>query len=301
MTRPIAALALAIAALAAAPVYAQEADWKRVWADEFDGDRLDETKWAYAADCGGGGNDERQCYDVSPETVSVGGGVLKLTAIKRKTTGLANPWAGPTGPMKTGDYASGKILTQGKASWLHGRIEARARIPGGQGVWPAIWMMPDFATYGGWPRSGEIDILEAVNLGAPCDAMTEGCESGRENRVFGTIHFAGDAAGTHRQVSNATPMLASEDGFHVYAVEWSAEAITWFVDGQQYAQAKAADWKRDDQAAGPAPFDQPFHLILNLAFGGRWPEGANAKGIDEAALPATMEVDWVRVSQREPS
>lgn len=296
MTRPIAALALAIAALAAAPVQAQDAknDWTIVWSDEFDGDRLDETKWSYAADCGGGGNDERQCYDVSPETVSVGGGVLKLTAIKRKTTGLANPWAGPTGPMKTGDYASGKILTQGKASWLHGRIEARAKVPGGQGVWPAIWMMPDFSTHGGWPRSGEIDILEAVNLGAPCET----CEGGRENRVFGTIHFAGDAAGTHRQVSNATPMPASADGFHVYAVEWSAEAITWFVDGQPYAQAKAGDWKREDQDAGPAPFDQPFHLILNLAFGGRWPEGANAKGIDEAALPATMEVDWVRVSQR---
>ncbi len=271
-------------------------DWTLVWSDEFDGDRLDETKWAYAADCGGGGNDERQCYDVSAETVSVGGGVLKLTAIKRKTTGLANPWAGPTGPMKTGDYASGKILTQGKVSWRYGRIEARAKVPGGQGVWPAIWMMPDFSTYGGWPRSGEIDILEAVNLGAPCGE----CEGGRENRVFGTIHFAGDETGSHSQRSTGTLMPVSDDGFHVYAVEWSAEAITWFVDGVQYAQAKAADWKRKDQAAGPAPFDQPFHLILNLAFGGRWPEGANAKGIDETALPATMEVDWVRVSQRVP-
>jgi len=285
---------VALALLSAvAPVHAQE-PWKLVWSDEFDGDRLDDTKWTYAADCGGGGNDERQCYTVSPDTVSVGGGLLKLTTIKRKTEGLANPWAGPTGPMKTGDYASGKILTKGKASWRYGRIEARARVPGGQGVWPAIWMMPEHETYGGWPRSGEIDILETVNLGAPCPT----CEGGKENRVFGTIHFAGDANGGHKQVSTGTPIPASSDGFHVYAVEWSPEAIVWFVDGQRYAEAKAADWKRDDREVAATPFDQPFHLILNLAFGGRWPEGANAKGIDEAALPATMEVDWVRVSQK---
>lgn len=293
-------IALSFIALASAvPAHAQN-DWKLVWSEEFDEDRLDETKWTYAADCGGGGNDERQCYVVSPETVSVKDGLLRLTAIKRKTRGLANPWAGPTGPMKTGDYASGKILTQGKASWLYGKVEARARVPGGQGVWPAIWMMPELATYGGWPRSGEIDILETVNLGAPCIVAGEACRDGRENRVFGTIHFAGDASGTHRQVSNSTPMPAPGDGFRVYAIEWSAEAIVWSIDGKPYAQARAADWKRDDKEAGPAPFDQPFHLILNLAFGGRWPEGANAKGIDETALPATLEVDWVRVSQREP-
>lgn len=290
--RAFAALAL-VSALSAAPAHAQN-DWKLVWSDEFDGDRLDESKWTYAADCGGGGNNERQCYVVSPDTVSVKDGVLRLTAIKRKTRGLANPWAGPTGPMKDGEYASGKILTQGKFSWRYGRIEARAKVPGGQGVWPAIWMMPELSTYGGWPRSGEIDILETVNLGAPCET----CEGGKENRIFGTIHFAGDAAGAHRQVSHNIAMPASPDGFHVYAVEWSPEAIVWLVDGQPYAEAKAADWKRDDKDVVSAPFDQPFHLILNLAFGGRWPEGANAKGIDEAALPATMEVDWVRVSQR---
>lgn len=298
MTIKTIAAAAALLLSASAPAHARN-DWKLVWSEEFDGDRLDEVKWTYAADCGGGGNDERQCYAVSPDTVSVKDGVLRLTAVKRKTRGLANPWAGPTGPMKTGDYASGKILTQGKASWRYGRIEARARVPGGQGVWPAIWMMPELSVYGGWPKSGEIDILETVNLGAPCGA----CEGGRENRIFGTIHFAADAAGTHKQVSASTPMPASKDGFHIYAVEWSAEAITWFVDGQKYAEAKAADWKRDDVkaekgTADASPFDQPFHLILNLAFGGRWPEGANAKGIDEAALPATMEVDWVRVSQR---
>ncbi|WP_066683992.1 glycoside hydrolase family 16 protein [Caulobacter sp. CCH9-E1] len=280
--------------LAPAAAQAQAGEWKQVWADEFDGDKLDLTRWTPAADCGGGGNDERQCYAADPDTISVKDGMLRLTAVKRKTKGLANPWAGPTGPMKTGDYASGKIVTQGKASWLYGRIEARARAPGGQGVWPAIWMMPELSTYGGWPKSGEIDILETVNLGAPC----EPCEGGRENRVFGTIHFAADAAGAHRQAGGNTVMPASPDGFHVYAVEWTPEAIAWFVDGREYARVAPNDWKRDDAEAGPAPFDRPFHLILNLAFGGRWPEGANAKGVDETALPATMEVDWVRVSQR---
>ncbi|PIB95559.1 glycoside hydrolase family 16 protein [Caulobacter sp. X] len=289
-----------VLALCLAPTVglAQTGEWKQVWADEFDGDKLDLTRWTPAADCGGGGNDERQCYVADPDAISVQDGMLRLTAVKRKTRGLANPWAGPTGPMKTGDYASGKIVTQGKASWLYGRIEARARVPGGQGVWPAIWMMPELSTYGGWPKSGEIDILETVNLGAPCEAKGDICEGGRENRVFGTIHFAADAAGAHRQAGGSTAMPASPDGFHVYAVEWTPEAITWSVDGREYARAAQKDWKRDDADAGPAPFDRPFHLILNLAFGGRWPEGANAKGFDETALPATMEVDWVRVSQR---
>ncbi|PZR30700.1 family 16 glycosylhydrolase [Caulobacter segnis] len=292
-TRPLLAFVLALT-LAPTAVLAQSDGWRQVWADEFDGDKLDASRWTPAADCGGGGNDERQCYDASPDTVSVKDGLLRLTVVKRKTRGLANPWAGPTGPMKTGDYASGKIVTQGKASWRYGRIEARARVPGGQGVWPAIWMMPELSTYGGWPKSGEIDILETVNLGAPCEA----CDGGRENRVFGTIHFASDAAGAHRQAGGSTVIPASPDGFHVYAVEWKPEAIAWFVDGREYARVTQKDWKRDDAEAGPAPFDQPFHLILNLAFGGRWPESANAKGVDESALPATMEVDWVRVSQR---
>lgn len=298
MLGPIAALlALCAALLVAGPVHAQD-DWTLVWSDEFNGTALDAAKWTPAADCGGGGNDERQCYVVSPETLSVKDGALRLTAIKRKTRGLANPWAGPTGPMKTGDYASGKIVTQGKFSWRYGRVEARARVPGGQGVWPAIWMMPELSLYGGWPRSGEIDILETVNLGAPCPPSGEACADGREDRVFGTIHFAADAAGTHKQVSASAPLPDSPDGFHVYALEWSPEAIIWFLDGREYARATPSDWKRDGQPVSAAPFDQPFHLVINLAFGGRWPESANAKGIDESALPATLEVDWVRVSQR---
>jgi beta-glucanase (GH16 family) len=292
--RHLALAALGVVLLAASPGVAAEQPWRLVWSDEFEGDQLDETRWTHAADCGGGGNNERQCYVVSQDTVSVRDGLLRLTAIKRRTRGLANPWAGPTGPMKTGDYASGKIVSQGKASWLYGRIEARARVPGGQGVWPAIWMMPETNAYGGWPRSGEIDILETINLGAPCAA----CEGGRENRIFGTIHFGKGSGEAHRQHSGPFPMPPSADGFHVYAVEWSPGQIDWFVDGVRYFRATAEDWKPVDDKAGPAPFDQPFHLILNLAFGGAWPEGANAQGVDEAALPATMEVDWVRVSQR---
>ncbi|MCP2775201.1 glycoside hydrolase family 16 protein, partial [Salmonella enterica] len=91
--------------------------------------------------------------------------------------------------------------------------------------------------------------------------------------------------------SASAPLPDSPDGFHVYEVEWSPEAIVWFLDGREYARATPSDWKRDGQPASAAPFDQPFHLIINLAFGGRWPESLNAKGIDEAALPATLEVD----------
>ena len=284
-------LALAAALLAAAPVAAQ--DWKQVWADEFNGSTLDLSKWSYAEDCGGGGNNERQCYTASPDNVSVRGGVLRLTALRQATTGIADPWSGSKA-TRTLDYSSGKLVTSGKASWRYGRVEVRARVPGGQGVWPAIWMMPEKSVYGGWPRSGEIDILETINLGAPCET----CAGGRENRIFGTIHFGEDGGVGHRHHGGQITPTPSADGFHVYAVEWSPGEIAWLVDGQRYFRAGPEDWKPANGAAGPAPFDQSFHLILNLAFGGAWPEGANAKGVDDAALPAVMEVDWVRVSQR---
>ncbi|CAN5432246.1 glycoside hydrolase family 16 protein [soil metagenome] len=283
-----AALLALAASLLATPATA-EPPWRQVWADAFDGASLDLSKWSYAEDCGGGGNHERQCYTAAPANVLVKDGTLRLTALRQATTGIANPWNGSKATRTLG-YSSGKIISQGKASWRYGRVEARARTPGGQGVWPAIWMMPEASAYGDWPRSGEIDILETINLGAPC----EDCEGGRENRIFGTIHFA-DAAGEHRHQTGQTVPAATSDGFHVYAVEWSPEAIVWSVDGRPYAQAKAADWSSTGRAA---PFDQPFHLILNLAFGGDWPEGANARGVDDGALPAVFEIDWVRVSQR---
>ena len=275
----------------ASPVAAQ--DWKPVWSDEFDGPALDLSKWSYAEDCGGGGNNERQCYTASSANVSVRGGVLRLTALPQATTGLADPWSGSKA-TRTLDYSSGKLVTTGKASWRYGRVEVRARVPGGQGVWPAIWMMPEKSVYGGWPRSGEIDILETINLGAPCET----CAGGRENRIFGTIHFGEDGEAGHRHYGGHVAPAPSADGFHVYAVEWSPGEIVWLVDGQRYFRAGPEDWKPASGEAGPAPFDQPFHLILNLAFGGAWPEGANAKGVDAAALPAVMEIDWVRVSQR---
>lgn len=289
-------LALAAALLAASPIFVSGAvaqDWKPVWADEFNGSALDLSKWSYAEDCGGGGNNERQCYTASSANVSMGGGVLRLTALRQATTGLADPWSGSKATRALA-YSSGKLVTKGKASWRYGRVEVRARVPGGQGVWPAIWMMPEKGAYGGWPRSGEIDILETINLGAPCET----CAGGRENRIFGTIHFGEDGGAGHRQRGGHVVPTPSADGFHVYAVEWSSGEIVWLVDGQRYFRGGSEDWKPANGEARPAPFDQPFHLILNLAFGGAWPEGANAKGVDDAALPAVMEVDWVRVSQR---
>jgi beta-glucanase (GH16 family) len=287
-------------ALAATTAFAHAGEpWKLVWSDEFDGDHLDRAKWSYVVDCAGGGNDERQCYVDAPDIVSAKDGILRIRAVKRPTTGPARSGGGPV-PTKTMDYASGRITTAGKASWRYGKVEARIRVPGGQGVWPAFWMMPETPAYGGWPRSGEIDILETINLGAPCPT----CDGGKENRAFGTLHFAGDAEGHHRQSGHNTPIptpapapLSPLDGFHVYGVEWSPDAIAWLIDGREYARATAEAWKRAD-LPGAAPFDQPFHIILNLAYGGRWPESANAKGVDDGALPATLEVDWVRVSQK---
>lgn len=279
--------------------------WGLVWADEFDGDRLDRTKWAPEVSCWGGGNQERQCYVDRVENVSVADGVLLLKA-------HAGAWTGPgvhmehpdyPGEAKTQPYTSGKVRTRDLAAWRYGRIEGRMSLPTGQGAWPAFWMMPQFDVHGGWPLSGEIDIMEAVNLGAVCvdcdDSMVE-------NRMSGAIHF-GKRPPENSHISKRRPLspIAGQTGeprdrFHTYAVEWGEGRIDWFVDGQRFWSAEADDWFT--QAVGKAdnpnaPFDEKFYVMLNFAVGGTWPEGANARGVDAAVFPDVLIVDYVRVYQ----
>src|SRR5690606_12891413 len=124
--------------------------WQLVWADEFDGNALDLQRWEWEVNARGGGNNELQYYTDRPENTRVEGGLLTLTARKETFTG----------PEGTREYTSARIRTKGKGDWKYGRIEVRARMPVGQGIWPAIWMMPTHDTYGGWAGSGEIDIME---------------------------------------------------------------------------------------------------------------------------------------------
>ncbi len=272
--------------------------WNLVWADEFDGDKLDETKWSYETDCWGGGNEERQCYTDSKKNVYVKDGALHITALRKRTTGHALPpsqWKTRKDAKKaaTQPYSSGRIRTIGKGDWRYGRIQVRAKLPGGQGVWPAIWMLSSDNHYGGWAASGEIDIMEAVNLGTVC----EDCDGGIENRILGTLHY-GDEWPNNAHSGSDAPLPGQIDDYYTYAVEWSAGQISWYIDDVHYATQTYEDWfSKAKRAEGRpfAPFDQRFHLILNLAVGGRLPEGRNEGGVDIKGFPKTMLVDWVRV------
>lgn len=247
---------------------AQDTSWRLVWADEFDGTAIDTTKWTVVIGDGcdvgicGWGNDELQWYD--RDNVAVEGGTLRLIARKDSMRGYA--------------YTSGKLQSRFKGDWKYGRFEVRAKLPAGAGYWPAIWMLPTDATYGGWAASGEIDIMEAV---------------GKEpSRIYATLHHGG-AWPNNRSTPDSLIIpagLASAD-FHTYAIEWDAASFAWFFDGNEYARQTVWSTAGHDY---PAPFDQRFHMILNLAVGGNWPGPPDT----DTVFPQPFEVDFVRVYQR---
>lgn len=293
---------MALAALAAVlPAAAQAGDgWTMVWSDEFDGERIDGAKWGFDRDCWGGGNEERQCYTRSGRNAALEDGKLIITARRERVSGPAlpahlRPGAGQSEAEVTRDFSSARLTTRGKAAWRYGRIEVRAALPQGQGTWPAIWMLPEKEGYGPWAASGEIDILEAVNLGVPCVK----CPGGRENTILGTLHFGARWPDNRQAGSEFAFPPVLDGGFHTYAIEWYPDRITWQVDGQTYAERKAHEWSTTGSQAPGAPFDRPFHLILNLAIGGKLAEGRGLGGVDPAGYPKRMAIDWVRVWQKE--
>ncbi len=279
-----------------------DADWRLVWQDEFDGQSINDANWTHAVDCWGGGNNEKQCYTDAASNSSVDGGVLTITARLEPSRGFALPEnlraeASADEQERTVEqpFSSAKLITKGKADWRYGRFEIRAKLPVGQGTWPAIWMLPADDVYGGWAASGEIDILEAVNLGAVCDTCTDGVE----NRILGTLHFGGEWPNNAHK-GGKTVLPPSEDGFHVFATEWKEGEISWFVDGKHYSTLTSESWHTDSELASgrpAAPFDQNFYLIINLAIGGHLAEDNNEKGVSNAGFPKTMQIDWVRVYQ----
>lgn len=246
-----------------------------IWSDEFDGDSLDLNNWNYVTGTGaeeglvGWGNNELEYYTERSQNVDVKDGELIITALKERYRGST--------------YTSGKISTKKKIDLLYGRIEARIQLPAGRGIWPAFWMLPTYEEYGTWARSGEIDIVEMV---------------GHEpETIHGTIHWGYQWPDNKRSGRkfrfDDKRNIAGE--YHVYAIEWNEEGITWYIDDIQYSYIPADEWvtfTEDDILDDPnAPFDKRFHMILNLAVGGNWPGNPN----DKTEFPSVMKVDYVRV------
>ena len=243
-----------------------------VWSDEFDAARLDPATWFFETGDGseygipGWGNDELQWY--LPNSASIENGNLVITARREAQNGF--------------QFTSARINTRGRFALRYGRIEARIRLPAGQGLWPAFWLLPQEDAYGGWAASGEIDIMEAVNLGG----------SGG-NTVHGTLHYGG-AWPNNRSSANRHAVGGDiTENFHVYALEWDEREMRWYVDDTLYATE--SEWSTT-AASFPAPFDRPFYIILNLAVGGGFPGPPNAA----TNFPAALEVDYVRVYSGEP-
>jgi len=248
------------------------ADLSLVWSDEFDGSSLNTANWTEeigdgCPDLCGWGNNELEYY--RPENVTVADGNLILTAREEYYGGRY--------------FTSGKVHTRDKQSFLYGRIEMRAKIPTGGGMWPAFWMMPQDDAYGGWAASGEIDIMETVN---------------ETTTITGTIHYGGPWP--ENVYSHATYSLGGvnfADEFHVYAVEWEPEEIRWYVDDVHYSTKYSSQWYTTGASGNPlAPFDQDFYLILNTAVGGNM-TGCTNPGCITADLPQEYIIDYVRVYQ----
>jgi beta-glucanase (GH16 family) len=241
-----------------------------VWEDNFDGNALDYTKWECEVNVFGGGNHEMQIYTDYPKNVRVEHSTLILEAHADNETlsGTQRP------------YSSGRVRTKHRGDWKYGRFEIRAKLPKGQGIWPAIWMLPTDEDYGRWAASGEIDIMEA---------------KGHEpNQIYGTLHYGGTWPHNQSDGSSMHQFASGDysDDFHVYRLDWHEDVMRWYVDNQLFRETHASQW-HSASAASPAPFDKRFHLILNLAIGGNFPGNPN----ESTQFPCRMEVDWVRVYQ----
>ncbi len=296
------AILIGLISLLSTPVIAApavEQGWVMVWSDDFDGSKIDRAKWGLDNDCWGGGNEEHQCYTKSPRNAGIEDGKLVITARNETVIGPALPEhlqrSSPTPEAQAvRQMSSARLHTRGKASWLYGKFEIHAKLPQGQGTWPAIWMLPEKDRYGAWAASGEIDILEAVNLGVPC----EKCPGGRENTILGTLHFGGKLPKNLQKGEEAPFPEVLDDKFHTYAIEWAPDRIIWTVDGRRFAERQRSEWSTTGSKNPGAPFDQPFYLILNLAIGGKLAETRGVGGVRLDGYPKRMEIDWVRIWQR---
>ena len=268
--------------------------WKLVWADEFDGKRVDRTKWDFDIGNGfydyknhawvpGWGNEELQYYTHEPENVVVRDSCLHIRAVKA--------------PLHGCGYTSARLKTRKRDGTVlfatrYGRIEFRAKVPWGKGLWPALWMLPVDDAYGGWAASGEIDLMEIVGE--------------KPHEVLNSIHFGSSGSDGRALITHVHPLPGGSTvaDWHTYAVEWEPGEIRFYVDDvhtRTYDHWWSCSLTKDGQGVvarregdlnpWPAPFDQPFYLVMNVAVGGNFPGVPNP----QTAFPAELVVDYVRV------
>jgi beta-glucanase (GH16 family) len=227
------------------------------WADEFiTNGRPDTSKWTYDLGGGGWGNSELEYYTNLPTNVSIDTGILTITALKQSLGGES--------------YTSTRIVSKGTGSMLYGRVEVRAKLPSGVGTWPAIWMLPDTYAYGAWPNSGEVDIMEMVGY-AP-----------------NVVHFSAHNAlfyAANAKTSTYTIATAST-AYHLYREDWTPYAIRGYYDN-----TLVFTYVNPGTGSNAWPYDQKFHLLMNIAVGGSW---GGINGVDSTAFPTRMQVDYVR-------
>lgn len=243
-------------------IIAQNKVWKLVWNDEFNYKGFpDSTKWSYNIGGEGWGNDEKQYYTAHQlKNARVENGNLIIEARKEQ--------------IGKNNYTSARIVTKGKGDWLYGKIDVRAKLPKGLGTWPAIWMLGSTTPFN-WPDDGEIDIMEHVGYDQGVIHASTHCK--KYYHIIGT------------QKTATTTVADCSEKFHVYSLEWNADSISIFIDQRKYFTVVNEHSGKDAW-----PFNQPFHLLLNIAVGGFW---GGAKGIDDSIFPQKMEIDYVRVYQ----
>jgi beta-glucanase (GH16 family) len=268
------ASAVALAACSTSPGGAPPQEWRLTWSDEFEGPAgapVDGAKWVFDTGGEGWGNQELQYYTTRAENVSLdGGGHLVITARAEPPNSSYSCWYGSC------RYTSARLKTKDRFEQMYGRFEARIRIPRGQGIWPAFWMLGNDIDRVGWPQCGEIDVMENI---------------GREPAVVhGTIHGPGYSGGSGIGGTYTLTTASFADDYHVFAVEWTPREVRWLVDEREYRRITPA-------APPPATtwvFDHPFFMLLNVAVGGAWPGEPDASTV----FPQQMLVDYVRVYQR---
>jgi beta-glucanase (GH16 family) len=232
---------------------AKEDGYQLIWSDEFNGNSVDTANWNFEIGGNGWGNHEQEYYQ--PPNATVSNGYLAITAKEED--------------VQSNHYTSARITTKAKHEFLYGRIEARIKIPVGQGFWPAFWMLGSNINSVNWPACGEADIMEHINT---------------DSLIYGTLHWDNNG-----HVQSGDTIISTPSAYHVYALEWDLSSIKWYIDKIKYHEVDI-----HDNFNNTAMFHKPFYIILNLALGGDWP----GQKIDATKLPAKMYVDYVRVYQK---